>query len=195
MTATRPKGKQAAHVDISRDGVMLREAVWQAMRKLRRFTVPDLLRDLDVGVTKRTMNRYCVGLERAGYLKRTKSKGGARAHQFVLARDIGVEAPHITNTGREIAGLRKREDIWRTIRILKDFTLLELVAVIPNLTKDNAKGYLRYLRQAGYVVMRDKSHYRIIPAMCKGAKAPLIQRGQVYDQNLRRVTWPKQEAA
>lgn len=189
MTSIRPR---EAHVDASRDQVMLREVVWGAMRKLKRFTVSDLLRDLGIGVTRRTMNRYCAGLERAGYLKRTPPRG-ARAHEFALARDLGAEAPRITNTGREIAGTRKREDIWRTIRILKDFSLLELAAVIPGLTKDNAKRYVRYLRLAGYVVMGNDRRYRIIPAMCRGPRPPLIQRGQVYDPNLRRVTWPRQE--
>ncbi len=194
--ARQSKGPAPAHLAARHDGKTMREAAWSAMRRLRRFTIIDLRREVGGDASIERIRRYVQGLESAGYLKRIKPGRGFLMHQFRLERDTGVEAPRVTRDGREDTQGRIRESVWRTIRILKDFTIPELVALIDGLTTTNARSYLRYLRYGGYVVMGPGYRFRILPVMCRGPKAPVVQgNGQVYDPNLGRVVWKRERAS
>lgn len=77
-----------------------RDRIWQSMRIMRIFTLPDLVATADAG--KANARKYIRGLMRAGYLtvakkKREGSKGGYEAYHLV--RDSGPRAPRLQADG------------------------------------------------------------------------------------------------
>lgn len=88
----------------------LRVRAWWLMRQLGRWTLPDLLTTLADG-SQRTpqsnMLRYLNGLEAAGVVSRAKrtvpSARPGRGHVlWVLARDLGPQAPVLRDDRREL---------------------------------------------------------------------------------------------
>ena len=88
----------------------LRVRAWWLMRQLGRWTLPDLLTTLADG-TQRTpqsnMLRYLNGLEAAGIVRRAKrtvpSSRPGRGHVlWILARDLGPQAPVLRDDRREL---------------------------------------------------------------------------------------------
>lgn len=88
----------------------LRVRAWWLMRQLGRWTLPDLLTTLADG-SQRTpqsnMLRYLNGLEAAGIVRRAKrtvpSSRPGRGHVlWILARDLGPQAPVLRDDRREL---------------------------------------------------------------------------------------------
>lgn len=188
-----------------------REAVWETIRKMQRFTVHEL--HLETLLSKATIRDYVIGLTRAGYLKEDGKKDGEATKMpaviYKLKRDIGIEAPRVKRDGTEVTQGRGREQLWRTIRILGEFTAKELAVTAStenhHVTFNEAKTYLLFLHKAGYVrcitpgkpgsqyTAGNLARYRSVRHT--GPKPPQVQRiKQVYDPNLKKVVWPKGDA-
>lgn len=60
-----------------------------------------------------------------------------------MAGKRGMEMPADTKT--------LRQNIWRSIRILKRFTIPDLLRTVPDLKYDNAQKFIRRLLDHGYV--------------------------------------------
>jgi len=60
---------------------------------------------------------YTKGLVNAGHLQR-------EGETFSLVRDIGVDAPRVRDDGRRVTVGARREQIWRTLKILVTSALM-----------------------------------------------------------------------
>lgn len=77
-----------------------RDRIWQSMRILRRFTLPDLCATAESGHAN--AKKYVIGLERSGYLRRIQERRSGYKGAYVvwmLTRDTGPQAPRLQTDG------------------------------------------------------------------------------------------------
>ncbi len=191
-----------------------RDAIWAAIRDLREFSVSEI--EDKTRVSHSSIKTIILGLTKAGYLKRTEHHHRAKvdnrfvANRWLLINDVGVDAPRVTRDGKRITRGLAREYMWRTMRILHDFSTRDLAAQASTddviIKHADAKNYIKYLHKAGYliIIMPAKSgnkpgtstqaRYRMPASRYTGPRPPMIQRTkQVFDPNTGEVVWPKQE--
>lgn len=183
--------------------------MWEAIRKLRRFTVLDI--EGETRASTNTIKSYLFALKSAGYIaivdhldnsttgKRDPAK--RRPAVYELQRD-SLETPRVKRDGKVVVLGARREQLWRTMRMLKTFSVRELAVHASTeetpVAETDCANYLRYLDRAGYVaqVSTRPARYRFIPGRYTGPRPPMVQRvRQVYDPNLQRVVWPTAEGA
>jgi len=142
---------------------------------------------------------YLIGLTRAGYLRAQVRND--KPTQYFLERDVGVDAPRVLRDGTETTNGRVNEQMWRTMRILHDFTARELA--VSASTEDtqvsisSATTYITHLRATGYlrIVERTKkgpkgtsARYALTRYRNTGPKPPhACNDGTVYDPNTDRI--------
>ena len=76
-----------------------RRKIWQSMRILRRFSLPDVCRTVPA-VNISNVRKFAGNLERHGYIEKTGNYTGGRPGEFQLYRlvqDIGPNYPTICN--------------------------------------------------------------------------------------------------
>lgn len=187
-----------------------RQAMWQAMRKLKRFTLSDVAATSDC--KRDSVRTYLHSLVRSGHIRAvgniparrsaflTKPAPENRATLYELVKDQGVEAPRVMRDGSPSTQGAAREQMWRTMRILCEFTPRELAFGAGTegspVAESDAGDYARDLERAGYLVRIEKAsklsqaRYRFVPARWSGPKAPMVQRlKSIFDPNLNRVVW------
>lgn len=172
-----------------------REEIWAAVRQHRVFCLDDLRVSLNASAARvRVISDYLTGLTRAGYLKHL---GGER---YQLARDTGPEAPQVKRDGSEINGQCVREAIWRTVKILGEFSLKDVEVHASSercqVNDSDVRVYIRALVAAGYVVPRGRSggdrfaRYQFVTARNTGPRPPVVQQVlQVFDLNEGKVVF------
>lgn len=189
---------------------LIRDRLWAEIRRIKRFGVTDLVA---LGVRRETVTRYLAGLMAADILQKEKGQPAARGSfapwVYVLVHDVGAETPRVRKDGSPVTQGLAREQLWRAIRILREFNAIELrvaasTNAIPVLLSE-ARFYLGKLCRAGYLhrvrpgVPGRLARYRLLPTRNTGPKPPMVQAsGDVYDPNLGRVIWrrvPAQETA
>ena len=77
-----------------------RDRLWQSMRMLPEFTLPDLVATAETSYDN--AKKYVRGLERAGYLRRAREKRNGRKGGHAawrLVRDTGPRAPRLCSDG------------------------------------------------------------------------------------------------
>lgn len=201
--------KKPIHISRLTGKLTGRDAVWTIIRQLRQFSIIDIELKAEAHkdfekVNRATIRTYLTGLEAAGYIERLPRDKNVRSRlTFNLVKDIGVHAPRVNKKGESSSQGSNREQMWRTMRILNDFSALDLVAIASTeqvqINEVDAKNYLIHLNKAGYLkVLTPASNggglarYRLLPAMNTGPKPPMVQRiKQVFDPNLNMVMWPK----
>jgi len=187
---------------IERAGALTpRDRIWAAIRcfgKDDTFSIAEIMvlseqRD-DTALT------YVNGLVKAGYLtttllqRRPTCRPRREFRRFALARDVGVDAPRVTGEGEPVEQGSGREQMWRAMKVLKDFDCRELAAAASTephpVSVEEVKTYARYLARAGYlqITLRGGSHrarrYRFIRSRNTGPRAPIVTRQkQVLDAN------------
>lgn len=189
----------------SRGALSPRERIWAAARALRKFTLSELSRRSKV--EHGTLATYARALERAGYIGRigqvARSKITDRKEtQYELMKDIGVEAPRLLNDGTPSFRGIGHEQMWRTMKILRQFNSAELALQSSTdehqVAENEARGYLHYLALAGYVHPTtpadprtgSKTIYTFVRSKNTGPKAPMLQAiKQVYDRNIGKVMY------
>lgn len=192
-----------------------RDALWAEIRRRKSFTVNDL--GAATSVPLGTIRPYVLGLERAGYLAREKERDQKPragityvANQILplryrLVRDTGVEAPRVRKNGEQVTQGRARDAMWRTMRILREFTWAELAHIASTeetaVHREDARSYCQLLKLAGYLITAapggpgKPERYRFVTSRNTGPRAPMLQRvRQVFDPNLKRVVWPREAA-
>lgn len=197
------KGKNLAHPDYENLGF---EAIWQSIRALKTFSRTDLVLDVakrsSWSVNDWTVKSYIQRLEKAGYLKviRTDETG---KYIYQLETDCGAEAPRLRKDGTRCSQGRKQENLWRSMRMLKDFTHKELAITASadgvSISEQTVKDFIKDLRTAGYIRTTSAgckatglASYRLVQDT--GPKPPAIRRiNQVYDRNLKKIVWPAEE--
>lgn len=185
-----------------------RDTMWAAMRELKEFTVRDIEHRTHTG--HRQIRDYVQALVKAGYLKHCgerpiRHKGGTQAKVYRLIRDAGVDAPRVRRDGTEVTQGSSREQMWRTMRIIKAFNADDLAVQasteeIP-VSREDARDYLGHLHKAGYLAVTvpakpgTLARYRFLPSRYTGPKPPMVQRvKQVWDPNIEKVMWPRPES-
>ncbi|MGM0913725.1 MAG: hypothetical protein ACQEXC_00630 [Pseudomonadota bacterium] len=185
-----------------------RQAMWETLRRLHQAELPistsEVRSQLGVTVPLGRVRDYLVGLERAGYLARQEEprKNGEVVH-YRLARDVGMEAPRVTKQGRHVTQGLAREQLWRTIKILGEFSAATLAdaASTPtvHVAEPSAAEYCHFLERAGYLrITRAASpgvaaRFRLVPSRWSGPRPPMIQRvKQLYDPNLGAVVYTRE---
>ncbi len=184
-----------------------RDVIWQAIRKLRMFTILHV--EHETRINTDTIKSYLHGLTHAGYLAVvSKSHRDGRGRQtpqvWKLERDAGVEAPRVTRDGKPVVQGQARQQMWVTMRALKTFTYVDLAASASTeacqVAVPDAKDYCKHLAQARYLVVAEPGRSRK-PAVYRfvkytGPKAPQVQRiQQVFDPNLKRVVTAQEARA
>ena len=177
-----------------------REVIWAEIRRQRTFNLKSLSQRVR-GSTEDAIRSYLTCLLAADYLTPVSN---SEPISYALTRDCGVEAPRVRKDGTAVTQGLGRDNMWRTLRILKtvDWQSLAMAATTEEVTvsERTAKSYIEILTKAGYLRCIDKGSagvkavYRIVAAKCNGAHAPMIQRGgHLYDPNLNQVVYKKGE--
>lgn len=216
MAATKNK-RQPVHHKLRHGHITDRDAVWAAIRELGEFGISDI--EDKTRVATGTIKTYVVGLAKAGYLTRIEglqreknAKGKFIESRWCLARDVGADTPRVTRDGKEVTQGKVRENLWRTLRIIADFTARELASTASTeetpVKFSDAKDYIKYLHKAGYLVLVQpakpghkpgtgaQARYRFLKSRYTGPRPPMVQRiRQVFDPNLGEVVWPKEDTA
>lgn len=215
MAANRTK-RQPVSTPLRHGHLTHRDAIWAGIRELRHeFTINDL--ESKTRASKDTIKNYLSGLVIAGYIERLDrlhrqpTLGAARittaftSYLYSLLKDVGVEAPRVDRKGNPVTQGLARENMWRTMRIIKRFNIRHLVVHASTeetpVKESDAKDYIKYLKAAGYVRIVQKrapgrsTTFQFIEARYSGPRPPMVQKiGQVYDPNLREVVWKEDQS-
>lgn len=194
--------RKPAHLTMKKGRSNGRQAMWEAMRRLKRFTFHDVAAAC-AGET-RTARSYIEALMNGGYVIEIEPQPRlVIKRRFELVKDIGAEAPRLQPNGAPCIQGLAREQMWRSMKLLLDFTWRDLAVtsgteVVP-VTEMNARDYIKHLYAAGYLQMTSPglptapARYRFIKAMNTGPKPPMVQRTKViFDPNLGRIMWQEE---
>ncbi len=199
---TNPNRKPA-HLEQS-GGHSKREQIWQVIRRLKKFTRTDVSDRLPGTIAPGTTRSYIRGLTAAGIISvigtQAKKAGSGHVNVYKLVKDTGIEAPRVNRDGRPVTQGRGREQLWRTIKILKQFNRRELALAASteqHAVKESEAGkYAEMLYYAGYLIRLQVGKsgkpaiYRFNPRKDTGPKPPQIQRLKtLYDPNLGEIVY------
>jgi hypothetical protein len=177
-----------------------RAALWEAIRGLKTFTPRELRYETRCSTSQ--VSEYLKGLAAAGIVERMGDG------LYALINDCGIEPPRVRRDGSRVTQGLGREQMWRTMKMLREFTPLDLSVnastEAAQVKLSTAKDYCHFLQQAGYLAAIRKGKgtgrggqqtlYRFIPARNTGPHPPMVQRvKQVYDPNLCEVVWDSEE--
>ncbi len=185
-----------------------RQAIWEEIRKKGDWAFTST--ELDIALEASSIRDYLTGLCKAGYLEAVSKGKRGEPNVYRLINDCGVDAPRVRKDGTPVTQGQGRQQMWNSMRIIKQFTAADLAfnATTDELkvAENEARDYCKMLCHAGYlkVISQGKpghkagtgsrSRYMLIPAMWTGPQSPQIQRTrQVYDPNLKKVIWNKIE--
>ena len=174
------------------------QRIWEAVRLHRDDFTPFLIHSSSEA-SGGAIRSYLHSLRAGGFIERINQRAKTADEQhYRLIRDCGIEYPRLTAKGTPITRDLCTEAIWRTMRIIGEFSIKELVAFAATPDRPIAAitvtNYLRHLVQAGYVQQVSKSkyngRYRLIASKYTGPKPPVVGRSAyVYDPNLDSVVW------
>lgn len=190
-----------------------RQGVWQAMRKLGKFTLIAVAEESKVDV--QTVRTYAQCLTKGGYLavigtappRRSNTSnhqsGQQRANIYELVRDVGVEAPRVRRDGSPCTQGAAREQMWRAMKMLVVFNPRELALAATTdeqaVSDIDAADYVKNLYRAGYLLVvepatkKAQARYRFNRVRNSGPLPPQVQRlNSVWDANLRMVVWQEE---
>jgi hypothetical protein len=206
-------GRQPVHLVSTAKRVGGRQGLWQAMRKLRQFTLLAVADEAKAEVA--TVRTYAESLKRGGYLAvvgTVPPKRGAtsnhhsaqkRANIYELIRDVGFEAPRVKRDGSPSTQGAAREQMWRAMKMLDRFNPRELALAATTdehvVADVDARDYVKNLLLAGYLVVvepatkRAQARYRFVKTRNTGPLPPQVQRlSSIWDANLRMVVWQEE---
>lgn len=175
-----------------------RQKIWETIRALHAdglsISARDVWASMPDTMPRTRVEDYIRSLAAGGYLKcRNPDRRRRVAAEYALIRDVGVEAPRVRRDGTT-PPIPGREQLWRTLKIVGDFTAAELAdaASTPStpIERTTAAEYCQFLHRGGYLhVTRQASpgiatRFRLVPGRWTGPQAPMIQRTkQLFDPN------------
>jgi hypothetical protein len=182
-----------------------RQIVWEAMRRLRIFTVSGLAEEIDHH--RSTIRDYVECLRAGGFVTilSTKVNGARKTHTYELTRDVGVEAPKLRKDGTPSTQGLATEQMWRTMKMMGNFTPRELAisatTELQPVDEVHALDYVGHLFSARYLALVAKStptsqaRYRFLSMRNTGPRPPMVQRLKtVFDPNLGQIVWHEEPA-
>ncbi len=184
-----------------------RQAMWEALRQHHQtgqtITAPAIYKSMPEGTPPGRVRDYLTGLEKGGYLARLDApRKSGQPVPYTLVKDIGVEAPRVRRDGTTPTSGQGREHMWRTLKILGEFSARQLASAAStpavSVAERTAGEYCRFLKAAGYLQLSRKGgpgsaeRYRLIASAWSGPQAPMIQRTkQLYDPNTGQVVYTR----
>lgn len=171
-----------------------RQQIWSEIRKQKTaFTIESLTGEIPV--EKETIKTFVSGLCKAGFIKVIEQqninvphvKTSFKRNCYALSKDVGFIAPRVTRDGKILPD-EINQDLWRSMKILKEFSVADLMTTTPRpTTLYNVETYCRMLCRAKYL-KRNGSRFVFIKST--GAKAPQILRIKaVFDPNLKQIVY------
>ncbi|QOX79828.1 hypothetical protein FY034_13100 [Trichlorobacter lovleyi] len=187
-----------------------RQAIWDEVRNKEDWTFT--AKELDVMLDASTIREYLAALAKAGYLQVISEGKRGESNVYRLINDVGHEAPRIRKDGTPVTQGNGRLQMWNAMRIIKQFTPVDLAFNATTdeveIAESEARNYCQALHRAGYLSVKtpaktglkgkpgsgQATRYMLIPTMWTGPQPPQIQRTkQIYDPNLKKVVWSKVE--
>ncbi len=171
------------------------EGIWAEIRRLNIFTPREIHRNTDI--PRKTITDYVKRLLAGGYIE--KHASFEETGRYVLVRDAGIHPPRIRPNGQPVTRDKGVENMWRSMRMLREFTprdiMVHSTTDTVSVTEATVKSYCSMLLKAGYLRVIQKAVpgkrqpiYRFVRNT--GPLPPQIQRvKQVYDPNIREVTY------
>jgi hypothetical protein len=162
-----------------------RQRLWAAIRKACHFGTDEIL--ARANVLPRTGKPYLEALKAGGWLVIDENR------RWILVRDSGAEPPRVGPDGRPVTQGLGREQLWRTIRMLRtDFDYRDLAIAASTddvaVSEADARYYVKHLALAGLLLCvqpdnrKHPARYRL--ARNTGPLAPKITRARVvWDPN------------
>lgn len=169
---------------------------WEVILKLDKdceWSTLDILRSSRAN--KSSIDDFVNRLVRAGFAKecgeQNQSEHCKRSIKLYRLIKIQTATPRLRRDGSELPE-KITETLWRTMKMLKTFTALELISAASSPTqkmkKTTVTSYLTRLKQANIIAVVEKGgackqeRYRLLNNL--GTKAPQILRSKlVYDPN------------
>jgi hypothetical protein len=183
---------RAAHLT-HKGGKPPRQRIWEAIRAQREGFSRDSIANA-TRIHPATVHTYLTSLLASGHIRAVD--GG-----IVLEKDVGIEAPRVTKEGAPVTMGRAREQLWRTMKMIRgDFTYRDLAVAASTeefpVQEMDAADYLKHLKRAGYLHVTKPGNpaglarYRFNSSKNTGPRPPMVQRLKtVYDPNLGRIVW------
>ncbi len=175
---------------------------WSTIRRLGKNSGTFTRADIDArgNANRSAVVDYVKRLARAGFIEVTGEITETGAQTYRLIRD-SRETPRVRRDGSVIEDPPATDQMWRAMKMLRDFTYAELATAASSeratVAPDTAQRYLKHLFDAGYlgVVSGARSgrrgrqtRYRLKRSHNTGPRAPMIQRiHRVWDPNLGKV--------
>lgn len=187
----------------------VREYLWSQVRALKTFTTMDLAsgapRHFNLELDK--IRYYVNGWVKSGHITSevTKVAGARQEKSYTLVKDTGIQPPRVDPKGNPVKSGLAREQMWRTMRMIGQFTYQQLAATASTdevvVSAEDARKYVELLHKANYLQCTTPANhagglavYMLKPAAWTGNKPPMIKRTKVvFDQNLHEIVWPKNE--
>ena len=155
--------RKPAHIEMA-GGRGPRQRIWEVIRRQAKdFTSPGIEKATRIDTA--TIRTYVRALESGGFIEQTseRTKYIERQH-YKLLRDVGVEAPRLDRKGNVIRPTAN-ENMWRTMRIMGEFTPAELAirasTADVKVAEATAKSYVRSLAGAGYLSIVEEGHHYV----------------------------------
>lgn len=171
------------------------DGVWTEIRRLNIFTKREIHDNTDIN--NKTITDYVKRLMAGGYIEEHDSF--EESGRYILVRDAGVHTPRIRPNGMPVQQGKGTENMWRTMRMLGQFTPRDLAVHSTtdsvSVTDQTAQTYCSMLLKAKYLRVLQKAVPGKHQATYKfvrntGPKPPQIQRvKQVFDPNICEVTY------
>jgi hypothetical protein len=178
---------------------------WDVIREQQGiFTVREIWLQVEGGnhhaTATRAIQNYAQRLVKAGYLSMQPASGPGQPNLYKVIRK-SLEAPRLRPDGSVVVAGQKRDHMWRTMKMLRDFAAADLAISASTegvkVVEADASEYIRALHRAGYLVQVkppktavSQGRYRLLASKNTGPRAPMVQRvKQVFDPNLREVVW------
>lgn len=189
-------------IEIERAGMKTqRDRMWEAIRRLRTFTLSSLQDAVKPVVPMPTVEQYVRSLKLASYLRYEDPpayRGGPRvAGRFTMIKD-SLEAPAVTREGKPVTRGIGMLAMWRAMQTLREFDFNDIARAASlgdfKVRPSTAREYIAALEKAGYfLTIRGAraglaGRYRL--KRDTGALPPaLTARNCVFDRNLGKFTW------
>lgn len=169
------------------------DGVWVEVRRRKTFTPLEIHHATDI--PKKTITDYAKRLVAGGVLE--EIEGDGTSPRFTLIRDMGVHTPRFRKNGEPVTQGMGNQNIWRSMRMMAEFSPLDLAAHSSTDTVEvseaTVRSYCTHLLRAGYLRVlvkavpgKRQARYRLIKNT--GPLPPKIQRvKQVFDPNLNQV--------
>lgn len=180
------------------------QRLWTAIRNQReQFSHASIVQAVGPE-TKVAARQLMKRLIAGGFIEKLPTGRG----KYHLIRDNGHHAPRLNHRGGQAVRGLTTEQLWRTMRMLKEFTMPQLAAMASTeavpVSVTMAYYYVGELVKAGYVQVSEPftalgwakgracGRFMFITARYTGPLPPICQRGVgVFDPNINQLVWEK----